>query len=148
MEKVRIQDDLYHNVNQETIDQLVIPDDMPSIGGFNTLHTEVEKLMIDEFNQLVKPSVYRHMHKITSKLIHLHMQDLQKGKPFVEVISDFLSWCGKNYIFCTWGPLDLFELQRNNREKRFMLDGEEVALDSGYCPLSWMVLVNSTYLFA
>lgn len=69
--------------------------------------------MIDEFNQLVKPSVYHHMHKITSKIIHLHMQDLQKGRPFPEVIQEFMEWCGKDYIFCTWGPLDLYELQRN-----------------------------------
>lgn len=71
------------------------------------------KEMIDEFNQLVKPSVYQHMHKITGKIIHLHMQDLQKGRPFPEVIQEFVEWCGKDYIFCTWGPLDLYELQRN-----------------------------------
>ncbi len=71
------------------------------------------RAMIDEFNQLVKPAVYQHMHKITSNLIHLHMKDLQKGRPFVEVMEEFLSWCGQDYIFCTWGPLDLFELQRN-----------------------------------
>lgn len=71
------------------------------------------KEMIDEFNQLVKPSVYQHMHKITGKIIHLHMQDLQKGRPFPEVIQEFTEWCGKDYIFCTWGPLDLYELQRN-----------------------------------
>jgi len=71
------------------------------------------RAMIDEFNQLVKPAVYQHMHKITSNLVHLHMKDLQKGRPFVEVIEEFLSWCGQDYIFCTWGPLDLFELQRN-----------------------------------
>ena len=43
------------------------------------------------------------------------MKDLQKGRPFVEVMGDFLSWCGEDYIFCTWGPLDLYELQRNMR---------------------------------
>ena len=69
--------------------------------------------MIDEFNQLVKPQVYQHMHHITSKIIHLHMKDLQKGRPFPEVMQEFLDWCGEDYIFCTWGPLDLFELQRN-----------------------------------
>lgn len=74
-----------------------------------------EMIMVDEFNQLVKPTVYQHMHRITSDLIHLHMRDLQKGKPFFEVMEDFLSWCGEDYIFCTWGPLDLFELQRNMR---------------------------------
>ena len=72
-----------------------------------------DRTMIDEFNQLVKPTVYEHMHKITSNLIHLHMKDLQKGRPFVEVITDFFEWAGKDRIFCTWGPLDLYELQRN-----------------------------------
>ena len=62
MEKVRIQDDLYHHVNQETIDKLVIPNDMPTIGGFNTLHTEVEKLMINEFNQMCKEKNYPNEH--------------------------------------------------------------------------------------
>ena len=58
MEKVRIQDDLFHHVNQEKLDSLVIPDDMPSIGGFNTLHKEVEELMINEFNQMSKEKCY------------------------------------------------------------------------------------------
>lgn len=39
--------------------------------------------MIDEFNQLVKPQVYQHMHHITSKIIHLHMKDLQRGVLFL-----------------------------------------------------------------
>lgn len=71
--------------------------------------------MTDEFNQLVKPTVYLHMHKITGKLIHLHMQDLQNGEPFPQVMEEFKVWCGQDYIFCTWGPLDLYELQRNIR---------------------------------
>ena len=52
MEKVRIQDDLYLYVNQETIDNLVIPDDMPTTGGFVTLSNDVEKLMMNEFNEM------------------------------------------------------------------------------------------------
>ena len=89
-----------------------IPFEITDIGA---IKLNSEKMMIDEFNQLVKPAVYQHMHKITSNLIHLHMKDLQKGRPFVEVMGDFLSWCGEDYIFCTWGPLDLYELQRNMR---------------------------------
>lgn len=68
-----------------------------------------------EFNQMVKPAVYPHMHKITGKLLHLQMRDLQKGRPFSQVMEEFRSWCGRDYIFCTWGPLDLYELQRNIR---------------------------------
>ena len=71
------------------------------------------RVMIGEFNELVKPAVYRHMHKITGDLIHLHMKDLQKSRSFREVMESFLAWCGTDYIFCTWGTMDLLELQRN-----------------------------------
>lgn len=67
-----------------------------------------------EFSQLIKPAVYREMHQITGKLIHLHMQELENGRPFVSTAEGFLEWCGKEpYRFCTWGPADLTELQRN-----------------------------------
>ena len=52
MENLRIQDDLYMFVNKETLDNLVIPDDKPSAGGFAALGDEVEKLMMDEFETL------------------------------------------------------------------------------------------------
>lgn len=74
-----------------------------------------ERRMTGEFNRLVRPSVYHHMHKITGKLIHLHMRDLEKGDPFPKVMEEFRSWWGQDCVFCTWGPLDLFELQRNMR---------------------------------
>ena len=70
---------------------------------------------ISEFSQLIKPEVYREMHYITRKLIHIQMEELQCGKAFPLVIDDFLEWCGDDIIFCTWGPLDLIELQRNMR---------------------------------
>ena len=58
MEKVRIQDDLYTYVNQAKLDELVIPDDMPVAGGFSALSTDVEKLMINEFNTMCKDASY------------------------------------------------------------------------------------------
>lgn len=74
-----------------------------------------EYIMIDEFSELIKPAIYKEMHHITRKLIHLQIEELEKGRPFVEVAKQFLDWCGKDYIFCTWGVLDLTELQRNLR---------------------------------
>lgn len=71
--------------------------------------------MIGEFSELIKPQIYQEIHYITSRLIHLQMEQLEKGKPFVEVMERFLEWCGEDVIFCTWGPLDLLELQRNMR---------------------------------
>lgn len=69
--------------------------------------------MVSEFSELIKPQIYDEMNYITSKLIHLQMEQLKKGKPFEEVMNQFLEWCGEDVIFCTWGPLDLLELQRN-----------------------------------
>lgn len=69
--------------------------------------------MVGEFSELVKPQIYHEMHHITSKLIHLQMEQLEKGRPFTEVMEEFLKWCGDDCVFCTWGPLDLLELQRN-----------------------------------
>lgn len=71
-------------------------------------------VMVSEFSRLVRPEVYREMNQITSRLIHLQMRELERGGPFVETAEAFLEWCGKEeYIFCTWGSLDLTELQRN-----------------------------------
>ena len=58
MENIRIQDDLYTYVNQAKLEELVIPEDMPIAGGFATLNTDVEKLMIGEFNTMCAEGVY------------------------------------------------------------------------------------------
>lgn len=74
-----------------------------------------DKVIVGEFSQLIKPQVYHELHKITSRLIHMQMRELEHGRPFVEVMEEFLNWCGEDCIFCTWGPLDLTELQDNMR---------------------------------
>lgn len=66
------------------------------------------------FSELIKPAVYREMHQITGELLHLQMEELEKGRPFLQVAADFFRWCGEEeYLFCTWGAMDLTELQRN-----------------------------------
>lgn len=71
--------------------------------------------IIDKFSQLIKPQIYHTMHHITADLIHIQMKELKKGKNFPIVMKEFMEWCGEDYIFATWGPLDLLELQRNNK---------------------------------
>lgn len=72
-----------------------------------------DKVMTGEFSELIKPQIYKTMHYMTGKLIHLKMQELKNELPFTDVMKKFLDWCGPDPIFCTWGPLDLYELQRN-----------------------------------
>ena len=72
-----------------------------------------ERKEVSRYHQLIKPKVYHEMHQITQKLIHLQMKELEKGIAFPQAAAEFLEWCGDDYIFCSWGPLDLLELQRN-----------------------------------
>ena len=50
--EIRVQDDLYLHVNKEWMDNAVIPDDKPRIGGFSDLDEGVEKLLIGDFNKM------------------------------------------------------------------------------------------------
>lgn len=90
-----------------------------------------EGVMVSEFNEIVKPSVYHQLHHITSKLIHMQMSELLRGQPFPTVAHKFLDWCGQDYIFCTWGTQDLTELQRNLRYHNMkpLADGPIAYLD-------------------
>ena len=95
----------------------------PATVGDKTLNFEIveigavklneKKEKIGEFSRLIKPQAHKHMHMITGKLIHLSMKDLENEELFQDVSAKFLEWCGENPMFCSWGPLDLTEFQRN-----------------------------------
>lgn len=87
-----------------------IPFEIIEIGAVKLDHN---KKIIDRFSELICPCIYKKMHKVTGKLIHIEMSELKDADPFVNVASRFLSWCGDDIMFCTWGPLDLTQLQRN-----------------------------------
>ena len=80
MEKIRIQDDLYTYVNQEKLEQLVIPDDMPVAGGFATLSTDVEKLMIGEFNATCQAASYPNAHMERACTLFTLARDVKRKK--------------------------------------------------------------------
>ena len=80
MEKIRIQDDLYTYVNQEKLDELVIPEDMPVAGGFATLSTDVEKLMIGEFNTMSKEAAYPNDHLARACKLYALAKDVKRKK--------------------------------------------------------------------
>lgn len=67
-----------------------------------------------EFRGLVRPVVYPEIHYKISAVTHMDQKELEKeGRPFRAVATDFIEWCGEDCVFCTWGPMDLLELQRN-----------------------------------
>ena len=80
MENIRIQDDLYTYVNQAKLEELVIPEDMPVAGGFATLDTDVEKLMIGEFNAMCKDGVYPNEHLARACALFALAKDVKRKK--------------------------------------------------------------------
>lgn len=88
-----------------------LPFEIFEIGAVK-LNEKLEK--VSEFHRLIKPCVYRQIHHIISEVTHMSSEELEKyGKPFPDVVEEFIEWCGEDYIFCTWGCMDLTELQRN-----------------------------------
>ena len=51
---------------------------------------------IGQFHELIKPQVYREMHRVTGQLLHLDMKELESGGTFQEVMERFLTWCRDN----------------------------------------------------
>lgn len=89
--------------------------------------------LVGEFDELVKPEVYHQLNHITSRLIHLQMEELMRGRPFPEVARQFFDWCGteEEYRLCTWGPQDVGEFQNNLRYHKMtpLSDGPVPFLD-------------------
>ena len=82
MNKPRIQDDLYTYVNQEKLDELVIPDDLPCVGGFQTLAIDVEKIMINEFNEMTETKQFPNEHLSRACKLYEIAKDADKKAKF------------------------------------------------------------------
>ena len=80
MENIRIQDDLYTYVNQEKLNELVIPDDMPVAGSAVNLSIDVEKLMISEFNTMSAEGSYPNAYLACACTLFALAKDVKRKK--------------------------------------------------------------------
>ena len=88
--------------------------DMPfEIVEIGAVKMNMNKEIIDEYHRLICPQVYDKLNYHTKEIIGLTMEKLKNGGYFPEVAAEFLEWGGSHPVFCTWGTLDLMELQRN-----------------------------------
>lgn len=97
-----------------------IPFEIIQIGA---VKLDNEYNITDEFNKNICPKVYMQLHSKVQEVVCVTMDELlESGEDFESVIRDFLNWCGDEYIFCTWGSMDLTELQRNM--KYYNIEGD------------------------
>lgn len=87
-----------------------IPFEIIEIGAIK-LNERLE--ITGRFSELVRPQIYRKMHRVTRDILNIDFEDLKSCRTFPKVAAGFLKWCGENYRFCTWSSMDLTELQRN-----------------------------------
>ncbi len=110
MERNYIVLDLEWNQGSALTENPDIPFEIIEIGA---VKLNENKEITGYFNRYICPQVYKKMHFMTQKIVQIRMKDLENEENFVSVMEDFLAWCGENYIFCTWGSLDLTQLQYN-----------------------------------
>lgn len=71
--------------------------------------------IVSKFQRIIKPNVYKKLHPVIHDITGYKMSDLKKGVGFTEAVTEFIDWCGDDYIFCSWATQDLKELQMNMR---------------------------------
>lgn len=69
--------------------------------------------IIDTFDRLVKPIIYRKLSPIVVKKTGIKPVDLEKGNSFRDVMKDFKEFCGEDFVLCTWSTNDVKILQNN-----------------------------------
>lgn len=80
------------------------------------------------YQVIVKPKYFKKIHKHVSVLTGITQNQIDLGVGLPEAVEKFRKWCGKNFVFLTWGPDDIPMLKEN-----FGVHGLETAwLDSNY----------------
>ena len=98
------------NPNGKGSEKEKLPFEVIEIGA---VKLQDEGKILEEFHSYIKPQVYLELHYKTQELLNINIKELKNQKYFTEVITEFFQWCGEDYAFCTWGSMDLTELQRN-----------------------------------
>ena len=96
--------------NGKAKEEKMLPFEIIEIGA---VKVNESRKMIGEFHEIIKPAVYTVLNDTFKEIVPGEMEELKQGRKFPDVIREFFEWCGEEYRFATWGPMDLVELQRN-----------------------------------
>ena len=67
------------------------------------------------YQVIVKPKYFKKLHKHVSVLTGITQEQIDLGSPLPEAAERFRKWCGKDFVFLTWGPDDIPMLKENFR---------------------------------
>ena len=69
--------------------------------------------IIDTYSSIIKPKLYKKLQPHIKTILNYDEATLRKGRPFDMVYREFIKWCGHDFVFGTWGSMDLNILQTN-----------------------------------
>ena len=62
---------------------------------------------------IVKPKYFKRLHRHVSELTGITQEQMDMGTPLPDAAERFKRWCGKDFVFLTWGPDDVPMLKEN-----------------------------------
>ena len=62
---------------------------------------------------IVKPKYFKKLHRHVSSLTGITQEQIDLGTPLDEAAERFRRFCGKDFVFLTWGPDDIPMLKEN-----------------------------------
>ena len=66
----------------------------------------------EKYCEFIKPEYYKKMNRDVTKLTDITNEMIADGRPFREVITEFLDWCGED-AFLTWSENDIIMIEDN-----------------------------------
>ena len=67
------------------------------------------------YQVIVKPKYFKKIHKHVSILTGITQEQIDLGTSLPEATERFRKWCGRDFVFLTWGPDDIPMLKENLR---------------------------------
>ncbi len=111
IKKELIKDDLYEAVNEEYLSKLEIPGDRKSIGAFALIDINIEKQLLDDFNNIplddpsVSPEMANYL-KFYRSIVNNHNRELNENSSvysFIKAIQDIKNKDDLNKVLITLG---------------------------------------------
>lgn len=88
--------------------------------------------VLDRYDVFIKPQIYTKMLKHITQLTDITNDTLADGVSFPEAVAEFLNWCGDDYVFVSWSPNDIIQLEKNMRFHGMPIDELPECYDMQY----------------
>ncbi len=88
------------------------PNEIIEIGAFK-LNEGLE--VLDVFQAFVRPKKFRILSPIIKRKTKIKQKDVDDAKGFKEVLGSFKEWVGNDFVLCSWGHDDIFNMRANCR---------------------------------